>query len=326
MTTALDIIKGAARRCQAYQSGETIAPQDAQDMLDTLNDLLDSLSTDRSSIYGSNENILYFTPGKTQYTIGNPLCTDLGLTAFQGVVTSGSNIITGISSIPSGVTAGTSASGTAAGSSITSLQNLFPTGTYVTAIGTNTVTVSQNATGTSVGNDSLTYSIPGNFAIPRPLRCTSAFTRYSALDFTLEVTMSQERFNEILYKSQPGPWPTVAWYNTQFPYALLNVYPSPSQAGELHLFTDTILGRLTMTQAIIMPQGYVRMLKWLLAEEFCGEFGYALTESIKHNAEMSRMTIKALNAEPAVQANYERDLMSTSGRPDGGWILTGGYR
>ena len=63
-TTTLNLIQGALRRINSYQSGETIATPDAQDCLDTLNDLLDSLSLDKDLNFGVNENILYWTPGQ----------------------------------------------------------------------------------------------------------------------------------------------------------------------------------------------------------------------------------------------------------------------
>ena len=317
--TALDLIKGALRRINSYQTGETIASPDANDCLDTLNDLLDSWS-----IYGSVENILTLVSGQAQYRIGNPTCTSIGENPFTGTVTSGSAIITGVT-VPTDLVAGTALSGSGAGSTITSLQNLFPAGTYVIAKGANTVTVNQNATANSNGNDTLTYTIPGDFAIPRPNRITGAFTRFNQLDFTIEVTMSQQRFNEILYKAQPGPWPTVAWYNPQMPYGLLNFYQTPGNNGQLHLFTDTILANLTLNQTFILPAGYSRAIKWCLAKEICAEYGFPLTDSIKENAAESLAMVRALNAEPAIKARYDSMLMQGNQRESAGWIMTGGY-
>ena len=52
-TTALNLIQGALRKINSYQSGEQIQAPDAEDCLDTLNDLLDSLSTDKEFVFGS---------------------------------------------------------------------------------------------------------------------------------------------------------------------------------------------------------------------------------------------------------------------------------
>jgi len=139
------------------------------------------------------------------------------------------------------------------------------------------------------------------------------------------VAETQSQYTELLYKAQPGPWPTVAWYNNQFPYGLLNAYQAPGNNAELHLFTDTILSNLTLNQVLVMPQGYSRMLKWLLAKELCAEYGFPLSEAIKVNSQEALSFIKALNAKPAEVARYDRELVRGN-RPDGGWILTGGMR
>lgn len=314
--TALDYIKTALRRCNAYQSGETIAPQDALDCLEVFNNLLDSWSTDNLYVFGSNENVLNWVTGQNQYSIGNPTCTSLGLLPFNGTLTGSSSTVTAVTNIPSGL---------AVGATVTDSAGVLPAGTTVTAIGATTVTLSAAATSTPSANPvQLTYTIPGDFAIDRPIRITSAFTRFTSLDFTLDVMTSQERFTEILYKAQPGPWPVVAWYNNLMPYGVLNVFPTPASAGQLYLYTDTILADLTLDQTVVVPQGYARALKWCLAKELCGEFGYPITDSIRINAAESLAMVRALNAAPAVQSRYDRALVRGN-MPDGGWITHGGY-
>jgi len=328
VTTALNIIEGALRRINSYQSGETIDTPDATDCLDTFNDLLDSLSLDKSLAFGTNENILAWTAQKNQYTVGNPVCTLLGSAPFIGTVTSGSPTITGVTNMPSNLVAGASAAYlVGSGSILTDSQGVIPANTTVLAFDSvaHTVTMSANATGSSSGADSITYTVPGNFPINRPLRITHGFTRFNNLDFTLDVMETEAQYTSILYKAQPGPWPTVAWYNPQFPYGILNVYQTPGNGSALHLFTTGILQNLTLNQVIIMPQGYNRMMKWLLAYELCSEYGFPLSESIKKNAQESKDLIKALNAQPAGVARYESAL-SRGNKGNAGWIFTGGYQ
>jgi hypothetical protein len=318
MITALDVIKGALRRITSYQSGEPIAAPDANDCLYALNDLLDSWSIDKQYVFGSVENILTLNAGQAQYKIGNPTCTSLGEPPFLGVLTGGSPIITAVTSMPTDLTIG---------GTLTDLANVIPVGTIVTGFNASaqTVTMSAQAKATPASNpDQVTYTIPGDFPIPRPNRITHGFTRYSQLDFTIEVTMSQSRFLEILYKAQPAPWPVVAWYNPLMPYGLINFYQTPGNSGELHLFTDTILQDLTLNQTFVLPAGYARALKWCLAKEICAEYGFPITEAIKVHADESLKMIKALNALPAEQAKYDR-MLTRRGRTSAGWILTGGF-
>jgi hypothetical protein len=322
-TTALDLIKGALRRIGSYQSGEAIAPADAQDALDTLNDMLDSWSTDKYMVFGSNENIVQYTSGQNTYTVGNPLNSVLGLGSIVGSI-SGPTITT--TYVPPQLVVGVSP---LTASTITDLGNVVPAGTFATAAsgfgGAGTITLSQPIVGSYPGNDTFNWTVPGNFGFARPLRITYGFTRFNALDFPFDVYTSLERYNDILYKALPGPWPVVAWWNPQDPYGQLKFYQTPSNSGECHLFTDTILANLTLNQTFVLPQGYTRAIKWCLAKEICAEYGYPLTDVIKLNAGESLALIKALNAQPPQVSRYDRALLHSS-RVGADWILHGGYR
>lgn len=391
--TALSLIKGALRRINSYQTGEPIAAPDANDCLETLNDLLDSWSIDKQLIFGSVENILTLNSGQAQYKIGNPSCTDLALPTLTGYTVSGSPIITGVFTQPT-MTFGSNSSGVLVGGTLTDTAAAIPSGATIVSysvgvlsgitftapptgsaatlaspwggvnstglitfsdgetrtgtvtngstaiswttaltgtplatggqINTANLVMSLNALSTQIAADTITYTVPGDFAIPRPNRITNAFTRFSQLDFTIEVTMSQSRFLEILYKAQPGPWPTVAWYNPQDPYGLINFYQTPGNSAQLHLFTDTILANLTLNQVFMLPSGYARAIKWNLAKEICAEYGIEPASTLITNAAESKAMIKALNATPAVKARYDRMLLRGS-RVSAGWILNGGF-
>lgn len=325
MTTATDIVKGSLRAIASYQSGESIAAPDINDALETLNDLLDSWSTQNLFVPGATESILTWVPGRNQYRIGNPTNASLGLPNFTGTVTSGSAVITGVTNIPAGLVAGTSALNA---SSLTDTGNVFAAGVYVTAIGANTVTMSANALATPATNpDSISYTVPGDFGIARPLRITGGFTRFNNLDFTLDVAASQAEYTSILYKAQPGPWPTIAWYNNGFPYGVLNVYQTPGNSAEFHLFSDTILSNVTANTVIQLPQGYARALKRCLSRELWLEYvsPVAVPTMLEKIAQEALDAIKALNALPAERSRYDTAL-TRGNKPDGGWIIHGGYR
>lgn len=318
MSTAQDICVAALRGINSYQPTDALNNADLVDVLERLNDMLDSWSTDHQHVFGTNEYVLQWVVGQKQYKVGNPTCTSIGESPFTGTLSSGSPTISSVTNIPSDLKVG---------ATLTDLANVIPAGTTVSAIGTNTVTMSANATATpSIGTDTITYTIPGDFAIPRPLRITGGYTRINELDFWLDVYTSQDEYNAILYKFQPGPWPTVAWYNNTFPYGLLNAYQEPGQNAELHLFCDTILSNLALTDTIVMPQGYLRALKWCLAEEIWDEYHSPapVPPGIQKKAYEAKQAIKALNAQPPKRSQYDRSLIFGN-RPDGGWITHGGF-
>jgi hypothetical protein len=312
VTTANDLITGALRFINQYAPGESLSSSDAQDALDTLNDLLESWSTDQASVYASVENVLTYTAGQYQYTVGN---YDAG--QFAGTVTSGSPTITS-ATVPSDMVAGGDLTGTG-----------IPDGTTIVSFdaGANTVTMSANAT-LSPGAQQISYTIPGDFKIARPLRITNAFTRIytqgSGLDYPISI-VDQRRYVDIGFKAISAPWPIVLWYNPTYPLGNLYFYQNPSSAAELHLFTDTILTNLdSLTQEVSLPQGYSRFIKRALARELAPEYGAIWTQQQERLYKESYDYVKSLNSVPTPVANYDPELMQNP-RTDAGWILRGGF-
>lgn len=311
--TANDLITGALRFINQYSPGESLSSSDADDALETLNDLLDSFSTNQLSIYASNENVFNYTPGQYEYTIGN---YDAG--EFAGTVTSGSAVITS-ATVPSDLEVGSDLSGTgiADGTTVVSFDS-----------GLNTVTMS--AVGTSnPGAQQIGYTIPGDFKIQRPLRITNAFTRIytsgSGLDYPIEI-VDQRRYVNIGFKAIQAPWPVVLWYNPTFPLGTLFFYQNPSDSAELHLYTDTILQNLTsLTEEFSLPQGYSRFLKRALARELAPEYGSVWSQNQERLYKEAYDFVKALNSVPVPVANYDANLIQGQ-TVDAGWILYGGFR
>jgi hypothetical protein len=313
MTTASDIIIGALRFINQYAPGESLAASDSADALQTLNDLLESLSTDQASVYASSESVFQYTPGQYQYTIGN---YDGG--TFAGSTTSTLDVITG-ATVPDDMVVGGDLTGVG-----------IPDGTTIVSFNpfTNTVVMSQPATITN-GPQQISYTIPGDFKMQRPLRITNAFTRIytqgSGLDYPISI-VDQKRYVDIGFKAIQAPWPIVLWYNPTYPLGTLYFYQNPSDSAEVHLYTDLILTNFTdLTQQVVMPQGYSRFLKRKLARELAPEYGSIWTQQQEKLTKEAEDYVKSLNAVPTPVANYDSELIQNP-RTDAGWILYGGFR
>lgn len=347
--TTNDIVKGALRRITSYQSGESIAGPDFNDCIETFNDLFASLSTDDNSVPGVVEYVVNWTAGKNTYNVGNPLCTELGFQPFTATLVGGSNQMTIVGAvpanllvgatltdsqglIPAGITNSTNTVATGLPPVISTNylpgQTMPPSTTVVSVVGS-VVTMSQNAIANSQGNALVTYSVPGDFlpAFRRPLILKFGFTRFNNLDFPLDIDESLNEYGSILYKPQPGPWPTVAFYNNTYPYGVFKVYQTPGNNAELHLFAKVMLNDLSANQPILLPPGYVRALKWMLARELWVEYwaGVPVPPMIEKLAMESLKMVQDLNAKPAQRSKYDRALVRGN-RADGGWIFYGGYR
>lgn len=313
MTTGEDIILGALRFNTAYASGESLAADDANDCLETLNDLLDSLSTDQGAVFCTNERIFTFTPGQLRYSIGN---YDAG--TFAGTVTSGSAVITA-ASVPTNMVA----RGDLTGAGI-------PAGTTILSFNAGAGTVTMSALGTSSpGAQQIEYTIAGDFKAVRPLRITQAFTRItsqlSGLDYPISI-IDKGQYASIGYKGLAGPWPVQLWYNRTYPLGTLYFYQSPSDAGELHLFCDEILESLDdLTSPLNLPPGYSRYLKRKLSREICPEYGKTWTPLMEKLAKEAEDYVKSLNMVPVEVSNYDPEL-NIGASSDAGWIMHGGFR
>ena len=316
-TSAFDLIVGALRNINALEAGETPNPSDSADALQVMNDLLESWSTDKLMVVASLESILSWTPGKYQYSVGNPT----GGT-FSGTLILGSPTVSGVT-VPSNLIAG---------GTVTDTQGSLPANTTVLSFnaGAGTVTLSRNALFTVNPAEQFTFTVPGDFAIQRPIRVSNAFTRITApgtsgLDYPIDVDITGDKYTAIGLKGIPGPWPILLWYNTTYPYGTIYCYPNPQTAGELHLFTDNIFSSFTsINQSINMPQGYVRAIKKNLALELAPEYKKSPTPLLIRQAGESVALLKKLNATPAVQAFFDSDLVRAN-RNDAGWIMHGGF-
>src|SRR6266404_3027724 len=219
MTTGQDLVTGALRFINSYSPGESLDASDAQDALDTLNDLLESLSTSEASVFASEEDVFTYTAGQFRYTIGN-----YSGGTFAGMVTNGSPTITA-ATIPSTMLARGDLTGTGipAGATILSFN-----------AGAGTVTMSANGIA-SPGPQQIGFTIPGDFKMARPLRITNAFTRIttqaSGLDYPMEI-IDQTRYVSIGFKAISAPWPIYLWYNPTMPLGTLFFYQNPSGAAE----------------------------------------------------------------------------------------------
>lgn len=322
-TTALDIITGALLNINSYSPGETLNNADAQTALNVLNDLLDSLSTDQCFVYTQTENIFPWIAGQYQYTVGNPI----GGT-FVGTVTGGSPTITGIATIPGNLIVGGTL--TDQGAVIPSGTSLVPAPTTILAIGATTVTMSANASATpAINPDTMTYTVPGNIPMGRPLRFRDGFTRantsgISNLDYSFQM-ISFDRYKEELLKNVQGPWPYVAAYQPTFPYGTLYVYPAPGSNYTAHLFTDLIINDFAATTTVYsMPQGYSRALKKLLALELAPNYGKTPSPLLITQAKEAKELIKSVNDTPVVTLKFD-SAIATSQVNDAGWIIRGGF-
>jgi hypothetical protein len=322
-STAADIITGALLNINSYSPAQALEPSDGTVGLNSLNDLLDSLSNDEAFVYTQQETIFQWIAGQFQYTVGNPVSP----TTFTGNLTSGTAFITNITTMPANIVVG---------STITDLASAIPTGsilgltpTTVIAVNATNLELSANATSNQT-LDTFTYTVPGNIPIARPLRFRSGFTRTTTsgianLDFGFEFT-DFDNYKRELLKNVQGPWPYVAAYQPTFPYGTAYFYPAPGSNYTAHIFSDLILAEFASTTTpYSLPQGYTRALKKLLALELAPIYGKTPSAELRLQAKEAKDLIKGTNSTPVKVMSFDTAICYARVN-DASWSQDGGFR
>lgn len=194
----------------------------------------------------------------------------------------------------------------------------------------NLILMSANATATPAPlPDVITYTVPGNIPMGRPIRFRDGFTRsttsgISNLDYAFQM-VSFDRYKEELLKNIQGPWPYIATYQPTFPYGQLYVYPAPGNNYTAHLFADLILSDFASTTTFYsLPQGYSRALKKLLALELSPIYGKTPSPQLLMQAKEAKELLKSANDSPVVTLRFD-SAISRAQTQDAGWIIHGGF-
>lgn len=321
MATPNDIISRALKDIGALEAGETPTPEAAQDAFEMLNDMIDQWSNEDMMVFYKTEVIFPIVSGQTQYTIGPG-----GQIGANFVGSISGNVLT-VTSINSGAIAlGQTLSGTGitAGTTITAFGS--GAGGNVNEAGTYTVNINQTVASTTM-----------NAYYQRPLVINSAFVRINTnsngqpivnggLDYPVAI-LSVEEYEMIGLKTLSGPWPKALYYQPTEVLGNIFVWPNPSQ-GEMHLFCDTIFRQYSsLSDPVVLPQGYTMALRWCLAERLMPMYGKNIPTQIamiQGFAAQSKATIKRTNMRPVQAARYPDSLL-VGKQKDAGWILSGGF-
>jgi len=323
MTTPYDIVSRALKDIGALEAGETPTPEAAQDAFDMLNDLVDQWSNEEMMVFYKNEIVFPIVPGQTQYTIGPTGNINASIT---GSITGNILTVTGINS--GAVNVGQALSGAGITDGTTIQKMLTGAGNNVNEAGTYQLNTTYS---TPITSETITLYYQ------RPLSIDSAFVRINTnsngvpivnggLDYPIAVLALQE-YEMIGLKTLNGPWPKALYYQPSESLGNIYVWPNPAQ-GEMHIFTDNLFQRyVSLTDAIVLPQGYTMCLRWCLAERLMPMYGKANPTQItmiNAYAAQSKATLKRINMKPVQSARFA-DAMLASRQKDAGWILSGGF-
>lgn len=179
-----------------------------------------------------------------------------------------------------------------------------------------------------------TYQIgPGapDFDAPRPVRIDRASVIYTPNgQFSPELplgSLSVREWEDLRIKNIASTIPTNIYNDNAYPNANLSLWPVPTIALPLVLYTWQVLASNFsaggLDSALSFPPGYEDAIRYNLAVRLAPEWQKELREDVIESARQSKMYIQSLNA-PAPVLRVELGLQG--GRRGGGWsYLTGSY-
>lgn len=145
----------------------------------------------------------------------------------------------------------------------------------------------------------------GGFVTPRPVDVLeSSYITYQGVTYPL-VKWTLADYNQITVQSVTGI-PTGFYVQTEMPDITVTLWPVPAEAMTLNLWSNKQITEFTsLTQQLVMPPGYDRMLAFMLAVDIAPEFEVEPSANVLRLAASSRRQIKRTNAEvPRLQMPY----------------------
>lgn len=135
----------------------------------------------------------------------------------------------------------------------------------------------------------------GTIVSPRPVSLLDySYVQFGQVSYPLEVLTNQE-YASIALKGLITGIPTSIYLDTTMPNSTIYLYPIPSQAMTLNLRSNKRLATLNLTDDLVFPDGYDRMLAYCLAMELAPEYERTVTPDVRSGATAAKRVLKRTN-------------------------------
>jgi hypothetical protein len=169
-----------------------------------------------------------------------------------------------------------------------------------------------------------TVGVGGTINLPRPVRIDAINWRDEAQTPALELPlhkMEQQEYQAQRVRETAASMPTAFYYDPAYPLGTLFLWPRPMETKKLVLFVwKTFDASMVLSDTVVMPPGYERMLVYNLAVELSAQPGARLSPVALRLAEQSKTAIEVINARIPI-LSVPSGLFGGSGR---GWNPTTG--
>ena len=140
-----------------------------------------------------------------------------------------------------------------------------------------------------------------DFTAPRPNEIKNANLIFNSSGMAtrrpLEM-LDDDQWSMIRVQSVTSPLPTKLYFSPGYPYSTLNLWPVPSSTNQIEIYTLIALTNVaSLTTNILFPQGYQRMLRYILAVELASEFGLQPNPAVVQIALEAKSLVQSRNSD-----------------------------
>lgn len=146
-----------------------------------------------------------------------------------------------------------------------------------------------------------TYTIgpTGSTVTPRPVSIDpGTYLEINGISYPL-VLVTLDQYNGVTLKTLASNIPQYIFFNPTFPDAAVTLYPVPSMAATLKLWSWKPLATFAnLTDIVTLPPGYKNAIVYNLAEYLAPEFGADIHISVHTKASTLKKKLKRTNFTP----------------------------
>jgi hypothetical protein len=147
-----------------------------------------------------------------------------------------------------------------------------------------------------------TIGVTGDFNTSRPLKIESAKIEDQGVTPTAEYPvriLNLQEWADISIKDLQSALPTQLYTDDAYPLATINLWPTPTVANKLVLYSWKPLTTFaTANDVISLPPGYLKALRYNLALELAPEYGRQPDTAVVAGALEGKENIKRMNIKP----------------------------
>jgi len=154
----------------------------------------------------------------------------------------------------------------------------------------------------AIGQQTRTMGTGGNFNTTRPTKILYAGSIQNDVEFPVRIYNAQQ-WSEIALKTTQSSLPEVIYPEGTYPLETINIWPVPSEANQIALYSLKELSEFTsLSEEISLPPGYEDAIIYNLAKRLAAEYGRPLRDDVALEAMQLKANLKRQNT----RASYMR--------------------